>query len=83
MNHHIQYTFLVDSKHMKENLEKKFVSQFWAKIFLLPNIFGPKFLLDICYDSQNINVQNTFLTDSQQIQMYQNVLTPNSFRPRL
>ena len=52
---------------MKENLEKNFVSQFWAKIFLLPNIFGPKFLLGLGYDSQNIYAQNTFLIDSQQI----------------
>ena len=51
-------------------------------MILLPNIFGPKFVLDLSYDSQNIHVQNTFLTDSEQIQNFweiildQNVCVP-------
>ena len=51
-------------------------------MILLPNIFWPKFVLDLSYDSQNIHVQNTFLTDSEQIQNFweiildQNVCVP-------
>ena len=40
---------------------------FGPKSFLVPNIFGPKFSLDLSYDSESIHVQNTFLTDSKQI----------------
>ena len=37
---------------------------FGSKMFLVPNNFGSKFLLDLSYESQNIRVQNTFLADS-------------------
>ena len=63
--------------------KRKFGSNFFGpKMILLPNIFGPKFVLDLSYDSQNIHVQNTFLTDSEQIQNFweiildQNVCVP-------
>ena len=53
-------------------------SMFWLKMFLVQNIY-------LSYDSQNIQVQNTFLTDSKQIQnilemvLDQKILDPNSF----
>ena len=34
----------------------------------VPNIFGAKLLLYLSYDSHTIHVQNTFQTDSKQIQ---------------
>ena len=69
-NIHIQNTFLTDSKQIQNILE----NFCWIKIFfgpkkfLIPNIFGTKFLLYLSYDSHSIHVQNTFLTDSKQIQ---------------
>ena len=41
---------------------------FRLKMFLVPNIRGPKFLLDLSHHLHSIQVQNTFLTDSKQIQ---------------
>ena len=62
--------------------------------FLDQNIFGPKFLLDLSYDSHNTHVQTTFPTDSKQIEKFwklfldQNIfglktfLVPNIFGPK-
>ena len=81
----IQNTFKIFWKiFMDQNI-------FWLKKFLVPNIFETKFLLNLSYDSHSIHVQNTFLTDSKQIQkilenmfgskyfLTQNVLDPNIF----
>ena len=46
-----------------QNIFKNFCKNFGDE-----NIFGPKFLLNLSYDSYNIHVQNTFPTDSKQIQ---------------
>ena len=54
-----------------------------AKMFLVPNIFEPKFLLDLSYASHNIHVQNTFLADSKQIQkILENNFVPKIFGPK-
>ena len=56
-----------------QNIFKKFCENFFdesifgLKIFLVPNMLGPKFLLDLSYHSYNIHIQNTFQTDSKQI----------------
>ena len=59
------------------------------KMFWVPNFFGPKFALDLSIDYKNIHVQNTFLTDSKQIQFFfENLfgskyfLTQNVFGPK-
>ena len=53
-------------------------------MFLVPNILGPKFLQYLSFDSQNIHVQNTFLTDSKQIQkVLKNLLEQNIFGPKI
>merc|ERR1711942_106240 len=71
-------------------IDSKFFGKYVCiKIFFVPNIFGTKFLLYLSYDSHSIHVQNTFLTDSKQIQkILENMfgskyfLTQNAFGPK-
>ena len=58
---HITFMFKTHSRHIQNRLKN-----FWKNV-LDQNIFGPKFLLDLSYDSHKIHVQNTFPTDSKQI----------------
>ena len=88
---HIAFRFKTHSWQIQNILE----NFCWIKIFfgpkkfLIPNIFGTKFLLYLSYDSHSIHVQNTFLTDSKQIQKFlENMfgskyfLTQNAFGPK-
>ena len=71
---HIEKRFMTDSWQIQKIFDKIFFcpQYFWNQISLIPKlwffIFGPK----ICLRSQlwvtSIHVQNTFLTDSKQIQ---------------
>ena len=82
---HVQNTFLTDSKQIQKILEFFLIKIFLdSKMFLVPNILGPKFLQDLSFDSQNIHVQNTFLTDSKQIQkILENFWDYNIFGPKM
>ena len=72
--HRNQFSFIPKQWFTKHSSSKHIPDRFktsW-KLFLIQticdsNIFGPKFLLDLSYESQKIHVQNTFLRDSKQI----------------
>ena len=75
-----------------QNRFKKFWKIFWSRIFLdpkfllVPNIFEPKFLLDLSYDSHSIHVQNTFPTDSKKVWNFfwmKIYLDPKCFRSQI
>ena len=74
---HIPDRFKTDSKNFGNFFGSKY---FWTQNVLVSNILGPKFLLDLSYDSKNIHVQNTFRTDSKQIQKnFENFSDQNIF----
>ena len=85
---HIAFMFKTHSDRFKtdsKNFGKFFGSKyFWTQNVLVSNILGPKFLLDLSYDSKNIHVQNTFRTDSKQIQKnFENFSDQNIFGPKV
>ena len=50
-------------------------------MFLVPNILGPKFLLDQSHHLHNIHVKNTFPKDSKILEIFldQNIFGPKMF----
>ena len=62
--HLLWFTKHTCSKHI---LDRFSTDSNFLRNFFVSKCVGPKFLLGLGYDSQNIYAQNTFLIDSQQI----------------